>query len=157
MREVRAAPARHVRLADLILAVAQLGRAPGSGKAAEKHPHLLPRALTCFFIGKLFEWALSQVFSNELKKFGRWIKKWIKGGPRLGRRICEIVRYNYAGSSRTNRGCVSHPRARTSLLFGVRGQRRLRLRYLFTFAIHSTTEGTLSLPSICRFAQSAWA
>ena len=31
MREVRAAPARHVRLADLIRAVAQLGRAPGSG------------------------------------------------------------------------------------------------------------------------------
>jgi len=31
MREVRAAPTRHVRLADLIRAVAQLGRAPGSG------------------------------------------------------------------------------------------------------------------------------
>src|SRR5437667_12097076 len=31
MREVRAAPARHVRLADLIRAVAQLGRGPGSG------------------------------------------------------------------------------------------------------------------------------
>ena len=34
MHEVRAVPARHVRLADLIRAVAQLGRAPGSGKVS---------------------------------------------------------------------------------------------------------------------------
>jgi hypothetical protein len=32
MREVKAAPAQRVRLADLIRAVAQLGRAPGSGQ-----------------------------------------------------------------------------------------------------------------------------
>jgi hypothetical protein len=59
-------------------AVAQLGRAPGSGRAAEKYPYFLSRALTCFFIGKLIERALSQVFSNDPKKYHRWIKKWTK-------------------------------------------------------------------------------
>jgi len=58
--------------------VAQLGRAPGSGRAAEKYPYFLSRALTCFFIGKLIERVLSQVFSNDPKKYRRWIKKWIK-------------------------------------------------------------------------------
>jgi hypothetical protein len=42
--------------------VAQLGRALGSGQAPNEYAHVLPRGLTCFFIGKLVERALSQVF-----------------------------------------------------------------------------------------------
>ena len=40
-------------------AVAQLGRAPGSGQAPNEYAHLLPRVLICFFIGKRINWASS--------------------------------------------------------------------------------------------------
>jgi hypothetical protein len=47
-----------------------------------KSPHLL-------FIDKLIKWALSQVFSNEPKKFRRWIKKWTKNTLRSSAfRLC---------------------------------------------------------------------
>jgi hypothetical protein len=59
-------------------AVAQLGKAPGSGRAREKYAHVLPTALTCFFIGKSPESRVSQVFSNARKNFGRWTKTWTK-------------------------------------------------------------------------------
>jgi hypothetical protein len=45
MREVRAAPTRHGRLADLIRAVAQLGRAPGSGKSFSRFCQYSPFSL----------------------------------------------------------------------------------------------------------------
>jgi hypothetical protein len=54
-------------------------------------------ALTCSFIGKALALALSQVFSNALKKYRRWIK------PFLGRlafthaladRIFQIIDFN---------------------------------------------------------------
>ena len=35
---------------------------------ANKYAHFLPRALTCFFIGKTTKWNLSHLFSNALKK-----------------------------------------------------------------------------------------
>jgi hypothetical protein len=33
---------------------------------------------TCFSIGKMDEWALSQVFSKQLKEYRRCTKKWTK-------------------------------------------------------------------------------
>jgi hypothetical protein len=77
IREVRGRSAWHAGEFS-IRAVAQLGRAPGSGRMPNKYAHLLPRVLSCFFIGKMHRRALSQVFSNAPKKSRRCIKKWIK-------------------------------------------------------------------------------
>lgn len=41
-----------------------------------------PKRSHLFFIGKLIERAVSQLFPNELKKYRRWTKKWIKQEPR---------------------------------------------------------------------------
>jgi hypothetical protein len=78
IREVSGASAAHPRVIISVRAVAQLGRAPGSGQAPNEYAHLLSHALTSFFIGKLVERALSQVFSNEIKKCRPCTKKWTK-------------------------------------------------------------------------------
>ena len=71
MREVKSTLAQR-------RAVAQLGRAPGAGRAVEKYPHFLPRGLICFFRGKPLGQTLSQVFLSKPKKHPRWTKKWTK-------------------------------------------------------------------------------
>ncbi len=78
MREVRAAPTRHVRLADLIRAVAQLGRAPGSGQLPGGFLKLSPLALTCSTLGKSAKLHYPSCAQITPKFFRRWIKKWIK-------------------------------------------------------------------------------
>ena len=69
------------------VALGQLGRAPGSGRVPNEFTHFLSCALNCVFIGKTARQALSQRFSKELKKYHRWIKKWIKAevGPWRGK------------------------------------------------------------------------
>ena len=55
-----------------------VGRASRSQSVVDNYSHVLPGALTCFFIGKTVVCTLSQVFSNELKIYHRCTKKWIK-------------------------------------------------------------------------------
>jgi hypothetical protein len=55
MREVSGASVANDRVTIPFRAVAQLGRAPGSGQAPNEYAHVLPRALTCFFIGKTLD------------------------------------------------------------------------------------------------------
>jgi hypothetical protein len=58
---------------------------------AKKYSHFIPRALTCFFIGKTVGGALSQAFSNEPQKIWSVDKEVDKGVDRVGApRICEI-------------------------------------------------------------------
>src|SRR5437016_3718794 len=78
MREVRAAPARHVRLADLIRAVAQLGRAPGSGQYSDCFLKLSRLDLTCSTLDKSPKLLYLICAHNMPKFFHRWIKRWIK-------------------------------------------------------------------------------
>jgi hypothetical protein len=66
LREISGASAAY-KSDNSIRAVAQLGRAPGSGRAAKKYPYFLSRALTCLFTGKLIEGTLSQVSSSDPK------------------------------------------------------------------------------------------
>jgi hypothetical protein len=66
IREPSGAPVAPSKVKIPFPAVAQLGRAPGSGRVPNKYAHLLPRILTRVFIGKSIGCALSQMISNNI-------------------------------------------------------------------------------------------
>src|SRR5438552_3527053 len=62
----------------LTRAVAQLGRAPGSGQSPDDFLKLSQRALTCSTLGKSPNSRDLNSPPNALRFFHRWIKQWIK-------------------------------------------------------------------------------
>ena len=78
IREVRGASAWHVRLSNPFRAVAQLGRAPGSGQLPGDFLKLSQLALTCSTLGKPPNSRDLNSRPNTLKFFRQWIKRWIK-------------------------------------------------------------------------------